>query len=68
MELVFAKEKQAEPFRTFDQITAILARGVTDPRRVRELWDGLFLDPGQVAEVIEYVRRKTMPATCTRSS
>ncbi len=59
VELVFAKEKQAEPFRTYDQITAILARGVTDPRRVRELWDGLLLDPAQVAEVLAHVRRKT---------
>jgi len=59
VELVFAKEKQSEPFRTYDQITAILARGVTDPRRVRELWDGLFLDPTQVAEVVAHVRRKT---------
>ncbi len=59
VELSFAKEKQAEPFRTYDQIAAILARGVTDPRRVRELWDGLFLDPAQVAEVLVHVRRKT---------
>jgi integrase len=59
VELVFPKEKQPEPFRTYDQIQAILARGVTDPRRVRELWDGLFLDPAQVAEVIAHVRRKT---------
>ncbi len=59
VELSFAKEKQAEPFRTYDQVQAILARGVTDPRRVRELWDGLFLDPAQVAEVIAHVRRKT---------
>ena len=58
VELVFTKEKQAEPFRTYDQITAILARGITDPRRVRELWDGLFLDPVQVAEVLEHVRRR----------
>lgn len=59
VELVFTKEKQAEPFRTFDQITTILARGVTDARRERELWDGLFLDPSQIAEVLAHVRRKT---------
>ncbi|OWK35733.1 tyrosine-type recombinase/integrase [Fimbriiglobus ruber] len=57
-ELVFTKEKQPEPFRTYDQIRAILARGEVDSRRERELWDGLFLDPGQVAEVLEYIRRK----------
>lgn len=59
VELVFPKEKQPEPFRTYDQIKAILARGVTDPRRLRELWDGLFLNPTQVAEVIAHVQRKT---------
>ena len=58
VDLVFPKEKQPEPFRTYDQIQAIIARGVTDPRRVRELWDGLFLDPKQVAEVLERVRLK----------
>jgi integrase len=59
VELVFAKEKQPEPFRTYDQIQAILARGVSDPRRVREIWDGLFLNLTQVTEVIAHVRRRT---------
>ncbi len=58
VELVFPKEKQPEPFRTYDQIRAILARGGIDKRRERELWDGLFLDPAQVAEVLEHVRQK----------
>lgn len=59
VELAFAKEKQAEPFRTYDQVQAILGRGGVDKRRERELWDGLFLDPAQVAEVLAHVRRKT---------
>lgn len=59
VELVFPKEKQPEPFRTYDQIQAILARGGIDKRRERELWDGLFLDPSQIAEVLAHVRRKT---------
>jgi integrase len=58
VELVFPKEKQPEPFRTYDQIQAILARGGIDERRERELWDGLFLDPKQVADVLEQVRLK----------
>jgi integrase len=58
VDLVFPKEKQPEPFRTYDQIRAILARGGIDQRRERELWDGLFLDPRQVADVLEHVRRK----------
>ena len=59
VDLAFAKEKQAEPFRTYDQVQAILARGGVDARRERELWDGLFLDPAQVAEVLAHVRKKT---------
>jgi integrase len=59
VELVFPKEKQPEPFRTYDQIQAILARGGVDKRRERELWDGLFLDPPQISEVLAHVRRKT---------
>lgn len=57
--LVFPKDKQPEPFRTYDQIRAILDRGGVDRRRERELWDGLFLDPSQVADVLAYVREKT---------
>lgn len=59
VELVFPKEKQPEPFRTYDQIKAILARGGIDKRRERELWDGLFLAPAEVEEVLKHVRRKT---------
>ena len=59
VELVFKKEKQPEPFRTYDQIQAILARGGIDKRRERELWDGLFLNPSQIAEVLAHVRQKT---------
>lgn len=58
VELVFPKEKQPEPFRTYDQVQTILARGGIDPRRERELWDGLFLDPKQVAEVLHNVSLK----------
>lgn len=56
VKLVFPKEKQPEPFRTYDQIQAIVARGGIDKRRERELWDGLFLNPAEIADVLEYVR------------
>jgi hypothetical protein len=59
VELEYPKEKQPEQFRTYDQIQAILARGGIDKRRERELWDGLFLDPSQVAEVLAHVRKST---------
>jgi integrase len=59
-DLVYAKERQAEPFRTYEQIQSIIARspGLT-PKRLRELWDGLFLNPTEVAEVLEHVKRRT---------
>jgi integrase len=59
VELYFPKERQAEPFRTFDQISTIIARGGLDQVRIDELWDGLFLSLDQVAEVLEVVRKKT---------
>ena len=59
VDLFFAKERQAEPFRTFDQITLILSRGGFDASRIREFWDGLFLNPDEIAEVLEVVRMKT---------
>jgi integrase len=57
--LVFPKERQPEPFRIYDQIQAILARGGIDKRKERELWDGLFLNPAEIAEVLVHVKRKT---------
>lgn len=59
-DLVYAKEKQAEPFRTYEQIQSIIARspGLTK-RRQRELWDGLFMNPREVAEVLAHVRRRS---------
>ena len=59
VELAFPKERQAEPFRTYDQIAAIIVRGGLDARRIRELWDGLFLDPEQVAEALQVARNKS---------
>jgi len=59
-DLVYAKEKQAEPFRTFEQIQAIITRspGITK-RRLRELWDGLFMNPDEVSEVLAYAKGRT---------
>lgn len=59
VDLVFPKEKQPEPFRTYEQIRAILARGGVDKKRERELWDGLFLNPKQIDDVLAHVRQKT---------
>ena len=40
------------------RVQAILARGGIDKRWERELWDGLFLNPTEIDEALEHVRRK----------
>lgn len=54
--ITFPKEREKPPFRTYDQVKVIIDRGGLSKTEVRELWDGLFLDRVQVAEVLEYVR------------
>lgn len=54
--ITFPKEKEKPPFRTYDQVKSIVDRGGLSKVEVRELWDGLFLDKGQVAEVLGHVR------------
>jgi integrase len=51
------KEHAKESFKTWDEIQAILARGVT-PQREAELWECLYLDGKQVAELLAYVKAK----------
>lgn len=57
--LDFPKGKEKAPFRTYDQIQAIVKRGNLSKQELRELWDGLFLDRTQIDEVLEYVRGHT---------
>jgi integrase len=54
--IVFPKRTHKEQFRTYDQIQAIVDRGGLSKLQIRELWDGLFLSPSEVAEVLEHVR------------
>lgn len=55
--VVFPKGCEKHPFRTYDEIAAVVARGGLTPQAERELWDGLFLTTAQTAEAVEYVRR-----------
>ena len=66
VKLVFPKEKQPEPFRTYDQIQAIVARGGIDKRRERELWDGLFLNPKEIDECSNMSAERRGPAISIR--
>ncbi len=56
-ELVYPKAKLKEPFRTLDQITTAVARGELTPAQVQELWDALDLNPAEIGEVLDHVRR-----------
>ena len=58
--IVFPKGKQKEPFRTYEQIEKMISRGGLSKRQIRELWEGLFLYPQQVAEVLELVRQNAI--------
>ena len=51
-------EDEKEPFRTWDEIEAIVARGGLTDAEVRDLWDGVFLDEGQVLGLVEHVRSR----------
>ena len=57
-EVVFPKSKHKEPFRTFDQIRAIVTRGGQSKTAIRSLWDGLDLNPPQIAELLEHIRQR----------
>lgn len=54
--ITYPKEREKPPFRTYEQIQAIVDRGGLTKYEVRELWDGVFLDKDQVAEVLTYVK------------
>jgi hypothetical protein len=56
--LKYPKKKVKPPFQTWEQIEQAISRGGLSDLQVRELWDSLFLDLGQIAEVLEHVRNK----------
>jgi integrase len=49
------RAEEKEPFKTWDEVQSVLALGVPPAREAR-LWEGLYLDLSQVAEVLAYVR------------
>lgn len=51
-----AKSKDREPFRTWDEIERITARKGLSPEERAELWETLFLNRQEVAELLAHVR------------
>ena len=50
------KTKAREPFRTLDEVTAIIERGVS-PQREAELWESVFLSVAEIRELLEHVKK-----------
>jgi integrase len=46
-------------FKTYQEIEAIVARGGLSPREVLALWDCLFLNPGEIADLLATVRARS---------
>lgn len=61
-ELVSPKVALKEPFRTPDQIATAVARGGLAAAQVQELRDALDLNPAEIGEVLEHVRRNAAAA------
>jgi len=55
--LQFPKRDERHPYRTWDEITAILARGSVSTIEERQLWESLYLTREEVHESLEYARR-----------
>jgi integrase len=47
------------PFRTYQEIEALVARGGLRPRDVLALWDSLFLNPSEIADLLATVRGRS---------
>lgn len=54
--ITFPKGREKPQFRTYEQVSVIVARGGLTKSDIRELWDSLFLSKEQVAEVLAHVR------------
>lgn len=67
VELVFPKEKQPEPFRTYEQIAAILARGGIDRRQERDSGTACSSTRSRSPRCCTTCRSSRTPSTCTRS-
>jgi integrase len=50
------KPDEKPHFQTFDEIERQLRNGGMEPKQVRELWDSLYLNQAEIAELLEHVR------------
>jgi hypothetical protein len=57
--LRFGKGRTRPPFQTWEQIERRIARGSLSDNQIVDLWECLFLDLDQIADVLKFVRTKT---------
>ncbi len=48
------------PFRTFQEIESVVARGGLKPREILRLWDCLYLSPAEISELLSLVRERSV--------
>ncbi len=56
--VVLPKAREKEKFQTWAQIERRIARGGLTPEQKKELWDSLFLDEGQITELLKHVKER----------
>jgi integrase len=54
--LEFPKRDEKHPFRTWTEVTAILARGGLNAAEERELWESLYLTRQEVKDALDYAK------------
>jgi integrase len=54
--LVYPKGDELPPYQTREEIERQVAGGGLTPEQIDELWDALYLRPGEIAELLEHVR------------
>lgn len=55
--LQYPKRDERHPYRTWGEVTSILARGQLSQAEERELWESLYLTRDETHEALEYCRR-----------
>ncbi len=56
--LRYPKGEEKPPFQTFDEITRRVAAGGLSQKKVAEMWDALYLQPGDVKELLALVKER----------
>lgn len=52
----FEKQAEKEKFRTWEEIERRINRGGLSAEEIAELWEGLYLDQSQVADLLDHVK------------